>query len=352
MALRLVANPPNPYLSECREWLEPPPPATLEVYEEKARTILSENDSPDLPFRWSVNPYRGCQHACAYCYARPYHEYLGMGAGTDFDTKIVVKVNAADLLRKELARPRMRGESVNFSGVTDCYQPLESVYRITRHCLEVCRDFRTPVSIVTKSYMIIRDANILSGMARAAGAYVYESICFADDRLARLIEPQAPPPSRRFEAIRRLTEVGVPVGVMVAPVIPGLNDQEIPEILRRAGQAGAVCAAYTPLRLPGSVADVFIERLRQVAPLRAGRVEARIREMRGGTLNESRFGKRMKGEGEYWESIRSLFRVSLSRYGMSGLRAESAPGLEAACRPQGEPTASTSTAAGQMLFEY
>lgn len=322
MALKLVANPPNPYLSECREWLEPPPPVKVEVYEERARTILSENDSPDLPFRWSINPYRGCQHACAYCYARPYHEYLGMGAGTDFDTKLVVKVNAAELLRRELARPKMRGESVSFSGVTDCYQPLESVYRVTRGCLEVCLEMRTAVSIVTKSYMIMRDAHLLAGLARSAGARVYQSIAFADDRLARLIEPQAPPPSKRFEAMRRLTAAGVPVGVIVAPIIPGLNDQEVPDVLRRAAEAGARYACFTPLRLPGNVAPVFMERLKTALPLRAAKVEARIREMRGGELTNSRFGKRMQGEGEYWASIRSLFAVCVARYGLAALDRE------------------------------
>lgn len=330
MAVRLVSNPPNPYLSQHRELLEPPPPVKVEVYEENAKTILSDNDSPDIPFRWSLNPYRGCQHACAYCYARPYHEYLGMGPGTDFDTKLVVKVNAAELLRKELAaaqrrtmkpssRPAKSGvvDSVCFSGVTDCYQPLEAVYRITRACLEVCLEFRMPISVITKSYLVMRDAHLLAGLQRAAGAVVYQSIPFADDKLARLIEPQAPSPSRRFDAMRRLTAAGIPVGVMVSPIIPGLNDKEIPDVLRRAAEAGAGFANYTALRLPGSVEDVFMERLKSALPLRAARVEARIREMRGGKLNETRFGARMSGDGEYWQSIRSLFKVSAARFGLA-----------------------------------
>jgi DNA repair photolyase len=315
--MRPVSNPPNPYLGEHREWLEPPPAARVEVYEETARSILSENDSPDIPFRWSVNPYRGCQHACAYCYARPYHEYLGMGAGTDFDTKLVVKTNAAALLRAAFSKKAWRGEQVNFSGVTDCYQPLEAVYKIMRACLEVCREFRNPVAVVTKSFLVMRDAELLAELDRAAGATVYQSIAFADDATARLIEPQAPPPSKRLEAMRRLTAAGVPVGVMVAPIIPGLNDRDIPRILEQAAAAGARSAAYIALRLPGSVEPVFFERIRATMPDRVARIEARIREIRGGRLNDPRFGRRMCGSGTYWESVRNLFRMSRERYGLT-----------------------------------
>lgn len=317
MPLKLVDNPPNPYASEHRQWLEPPPTIKIEVFEETAKSIVTENDSPDIPFTYSVNPYRGCQHACAYCYARTYHEYLDMGAGTDFETKLVVKTNAAKLLSKELARPKMRGQSLSFSGVTDCYQPLEAAYKITRACLEVCIDYRTPISIITKSYLVMRDAHLLATLNRVAGAVVYQSIPYADDKLARAIEPHAPSPTRRFEAMRRLCDAGVPVGVMVSPIIPGLNDQEIPEVLRRAAEAGARSASYIPLRLPGSVEEVFQSRLKSTLPLRAGRVEARLKEMRGSKVNENRFGHRMKGEGIYWRSIQSLFAVSAARYGLS-----------------------------------
>jgi len=315
--LKLLSNPPNPYLSEHREYLEEPPPQVrLEVFEERGKSILSENDSPDIPFRWSINPYRGCQHACAYCYARPTHEYVGWGAGTDFETRIVVKTNAAELLRAAFARPSWRNERVCFSGVTDCYQPLEAAYRLTRACLEVCRDFANPVSIVTRSFLIRRDVDVLRELHERGGVEIFISIPFADDRTARLIEPQAAVPSRRLEAVRILSQFGLPVSVMVAPIIPGLNDTEIPTILLRAAQAGAKSAGYTALRLPGSVAPVFLERLRAAMPLRADRVEARIREMRGGGLNNSAFGARMRGEGKYWQSIRSLFKVSLHRYGL------------------------------------
>ena len=319
MSLRRVDNPPNPYLSECREWLEPPPVAKPEVYEEHAKSILSENDSPDIPFRWSVNPYHGCQHACAYCYARPTHEYLGMGAGTDFDTKLVAKVNAPDLLRAAFSKRGWSGERVCFSGVTDCYQPIEASYRLTRKCMEVCLEYRNPVSVVTKSYLVVRDAALFAELHRQTGAAVFKSIPFADDKTARLIEPQAPPPSKRLEAMRRLAEAGVRVGVMVAPIIPGLNDKEIPTILRHAAEAGATSAAYVPLRLPGSAAQVFLSRLKQVLPDRAPRVESRIREMRSGRLNETRFGRRMQGDGAYWTSIKSLFRVALKCHGLESV---------------------------------
>jgi len=326
MAVRPVANTPNPYDSAQVEWLEPAPPVKVEVYEETAASILTENDSPDIPFRWSINPYRGCQHACAYCYARPYHEYLDWGAGTDFDTKIVIKTNAAEELRKAFTKKKWTRESVTFSGVTDCYQPLEAVYRLTRACLEVCLEFGNSVGIVTKSYLVMRDAELLAELNRVAGAAVYQSIPFNDDDLARKIEPFAPPPSRRLDAMRRLTEAGVPVGVMVAPIIPGLNDDQIPEVLRRAAEAGARTATYVPLRLPGSVREVFTSRLRQALPLRAQRVINRIREMRGGRMNDSRFGNRFKGSGEYWRNVEGLFRVSAERFGMNR-----------PIRPSGEP---------------
>ncbi len=314
--LRPVANPPNPYLSEHREWLEPPPAAQVEVYEESARSILSENDSPDIPFRWSINPYRGCQHACAYCYARPTHEYLGLGAGTDFDTRLIAKINAPQLLKQAFEKRAWQGESICFSGVTDCYQPIEASYGLTRGCLEVCLAFRNPASIITKGCLVLRDAELLAELNRLTKARVYQSIAFCDDETARLIEPQAPPPSKRFDVMRRLRDAGVPVGIMVAPIIPGLNDSQIPEILSRAAEAGAVSAAYTSLRLPRNVAPVFLERVRAAMPLRADRIEARIREMRDGELTDSAFGRRMSGDGRYWENIQSLFRISAEKCGI------------------------------------
>lgn len=314
--LRRVQNPPNPFVTGHCEYLEAPPRADVEVFEESAKSVLSVNDSPDVPFTWSVNPYRGCQHACAYCYARPTHEYLGLGAGSDFDSKIIVKTNAPELLDAELSRPGWKREVIAFSGVTDCYQPLENIYHLTRRCLEVCRKHRTPVGIVTKSFLVVRDSDLLAAMARETGASVWCSIPFCDDRLARQVEPGAPPPSRRFEAMRRLHQAGIPVGVIVAPLIPGLNDREIAGILQRAAACGARSAAHIPLRLPGRVRDVFLQRLREQAPERAARVEHCIREMRGGRLNDPRFGERMRGSGRYWESVTRLFEVCARRWGL------------------------------------
>ncbi len=316
MKLRQIDNPPNPYDFIHAEWLEPPPLAKLTVYEEQARSILSTNNSPDIPFRYSVNPYRGCQHACAYCYARPCHEYLGMGAGTDFDTKLVVKVNAPGLLRNALSRKSWTRETIEFSGITDCYQPLEASYALTRQCLEVCRDFCNPIGLITKAYLVVRDAKLLADLDRLAGAHVCISIPFADAKVAAALEPQVSPPARRFEAVRCLAEAGVPVSVMVAPIIPGLSDQHIPEILQRAAEAGACSAWYTLLRLPGSVESVFVSRLKNALPLRAEAILHRLREMRGGALDEGKFHKRMTGNGPYWNAVVSLFELWKKRTGL------------------------------------
>ncbi len=315
--LRPIDNPPNPYASRYAEWLEPPPAARVEIYEETSGSILSRNDSPDLPFTWSINPYRGCQHACAYCYARTYHEYLGLGAGTDFDTKLIVKTKAADLLRAEFEKKKWSKEMVNFSGITDCYQPIEASYGITRACLEVCLEFRNPAVVVTKSFLVVRDADLLAELNNMASAKVFVSIPFYDARSAKLMEPQTPPPSRRFEAVRRLSEAGVPVGVFVAPIIPGLNDRDVPQILEEAAAAGAQSASYTALRLPGSVESVFLSRLQQAMPDRANRVIRRLRDIRDGKLDDSRFGRRMRGNGVYWKSIRDLFEMSKRRFGLA-----------------------------------
>ena len=335
MALRRIDNPPNPYTHAHADWLEPPPEARLEVFEERTGAALSHNDSPDIPFRWSLNPYRGCQHACAYCYARPTHEYLGFGAGTDFDSKICVKINAPEALRERLSRPSWRRELIAFSGVTDCYQPLEAVYQLTRRCLEVCVERRNPVGIVTKSFLIVRDAELLAELNRVAEATVYCSIPFADDALARQIESGAPAPSRRFEAMRRLHAAGVPVAVMVAPLIPGLNDREIPAVLKRAAECGARSASFIPLRLPGAVREVFFSRLAAVAPQRVRRVEAQVRAMRGGRLSESRFGARMRGAGVYWEGVRRLFAMTAQRLGMTTAGRPVSEGTEAPQESEG-----------------
>jgi len=320
-----VANPPNPFESRHAEWLGPPPIARLEVFHDHSRSILSRNDSPDLPFRWSVNPYRGCQHACAYCYARPNHEYLGFGAGTDFDTRIVVKEDAPQLLRKALFSRRWKRELICFSGVTDCYQPLEATYEITRRCLEVCVEAANPVGIVTKGFLVVRDIDVLTRLQRRASVSVYVSIPFARQAAAAAIEPVAPPPDRRFEALTRLSAAGIPTGVMVSPIIPGLNDRDVPEILTRAARAGARWASYTALRLPGNVAAVFLDRLKAAMPTVAGRVEALVRGMRSGELSDSRFGHRMRGSGAHWKAVEALFELHARRNGLNAQEADSEP---------------------------
>jgi DNA repair photolyase len=323
--VRPIHNPPNPFESIDREWLDEPPEVHVQVFEERAQAILSENSSPDLGFRWSINPYRGCFHACAYCYARPTHEYLGFGAGTDFESRLVVKVNAAELLRRSFAKPSWTGELIVFSGNTDCYQPLEATWRLTRACLEVCAEFHNPVGVITKSVLVQRDADVLARLHQRTGAQVFFSIPFADDATARAIEPQAPVVSRRFEAMRRLSEAGIATGVSIAPIIPGLNDDDLPAILERAHAAGARRASYVLLRLPGNVRPVFLERLRAALPERARKVENRLREVRGGVLHNSEYFERQHGRGIYWEMIERQWQIHTRRLGFDVARAGDGP---------------------------
>jgi DNA repair photolyase len=349
---RRLSNPPNPWESTCLEWLEEPPAAALEVYEEAARSILAENRSPDLGFRFSLNPYRGCWHACAYCYARPSHQWLGFGAGTDFERRIVVKRNAPELLRRALARSSWRRELVVFSGDTDCYQPLEASYRLTRACLEICGEHSTPIGVITKSALVRRDVDVLAGLARRGLATVHLSIPFADAELARRIEPFAPPPARRFETLRILSEAGIPTGVSVSPLIPALNDAQVPEILERARRAGARFAFSTLLRLPGEVRQVFEERLREALPLRAEHVFSALREVRGGRVSESAFFERQRGRGPRWEILRDLFELHRRRLGFedSGSRREG-PGPATTPRPSPSPREPAAGTRQLALFE-
>ena len=300
-----ISNPPNPWATTEVQYLEGAPEVKLQVFADGTRQILAKNDSPDVGFTYSVNPYRGCFHACAYCYARPSHEYLSMGAGTDFDRKIVVKLRAAELRR----------ETVVFSGVTDCYQPLEASYRLTRACLEVCVATANPAAIITKSALVERDVDVLAALGRVASAFVTVSIPFWDPERARAIEPYVATPARRLRVIETLARAGLAVGVNVAPIIPGLNDQDIPKILAAARDAGATRAGCVLLRLPGSVKQVFEERLRAALPLSVDRVLHRIRETRGGQLYDPRFGARGRGEGTYAEAIRTLFETTAARLG-------------------------------------
>jgi DNA repair photolyase len=316
--MRRVDNPPNPYAESELFRDEAPPPAELELYEERCKEALARNQSPDVGFEFSVNPYRGCFHACAYCYARPSHQYLGFGAGTDFDRRIVVKVNVAERLEAAFERPSWQGQRIAFSGNTDCYQPIEATYGLTRACLEVCARYRNPVGIITKGVLVRRDRDVLAELARTARCKVHVSIPFARDEDARRIEPFASPPSKRFETVRLLREAGVPVGVGVAPIIPGLNDDQIPEILERAADAGAESAFLILLRLPAEVRPVFTARLEEAYPLRAKKVANALRDMREGAMNDPRFGARMRGKGPRWALIESLFESQRRRLGLGG----------------------------------
>jgi DNA repair photolyase len=292
-----------------------PAPKT-QFFRDHSASLITYNDSPDIPFRASINPYRGCEHGCIYCYARPYHEYLGFSAGLDFETKIVVKEDAPELLRRELSSPKWKPQTLAMSGVTDPYQPVERRLRVTRRCLEVLAEFRNPVGIVTKNHLVTRVLDVLGELARFNAAAVYISLTTLDADLARVMEPRTAQPQARLAAIRKLHDAGVPVGVMMAPLIPGLTDHEIPRLLEAAAQAGARTAGYVPLRLPHGVKDLFVHWLEQHMPDRKERVLQRIRDIRGGKLNEPNFGARMTGQGTYFNQIASLFEVSRKRFGL------------------------------------
>jgi len=290
----------------------------IEYITDSSKSIVSENNSPDIPFRYSLNPYRGCIHGCSYCYARPGHEYLGYNAGLDFETKIVVKHEAPELFREFLARDSWQPEPITFSGVTDCFQPAERRFRLTRRCLEVALECRQPIGIVTKNALIVRDLPILSQMAAYDLVHVFVSITTLDPQLAREMEPRTSIPSGRLRAVSLLAEAGVPVGVMVAPLIPGLNDSEVPSILEAAKNAGAMTASSVLLRLPLTVEPVFKEWLERTQPLKSQRVVSRIQNTRDGKLNSSTWGERMVGTGEMAEKIQEIFRLFKRRFGLEG----------------------------------
>lgn len=315
--LRPVENPPGRFDPTSVEWIEPPELARLQVYEDDSGQILSRNDSPDLHFRWSLNPYRGCMHACTYCYARPSHEYLSFGAGTDFETKIVVKPKAPERLVAAFEAPIWNGEWVLFSGNVDTYQPLEYRYQLTRRCLAVCLDYQNPVAIITKGALIERDLDLLQALAQRARVRVTLSIPFLDRETSRAMEPGAPAPERRLRTIQRLADAGIPVGINIAPVVPGLNDRDIPHLLQAAHAAGARHAGMILVRLPLGVAPYFESTLRERLPSRADAVMARIRRARDGRLNNPAFGDRMKGSGAEWEATARLFELWVNRLGMS-----------------------------------
>ena len=297
---------------------DPEPWKRTEYYRDASRSILARNGSPDIPFEYSVNSYRGCAHGCIYCYARPTHEYLGFSAGLDFERKLLVKMDGPALLRRALGSSRWKPRVIAMSGVTDPYQPIERKLRLTRGCLEVLAEFMNPVGIITKNHLVTRDIDLLRELARQDAAVVNVSVTTLDPALQRVMEPRTSTPARRLDAIARLTEAGIPVRVMVAPVIPGLTDHEIAEILRACAQAGAWAAAYQMLRLPLGVADLFERWLLQRFPDRKEKVLNRIRGMREGRLNDAAFGVRMRGRGPFAEQVRALFEAGVRRAGFRG----------------------------------
>jgi DNA repair photolyase len=313
---------------------EPAPRPDTTVTEERARSIISRNDSPDIAFEQSINPYRGCEHGCIYCYARPSHSYLNLSAGIDFETKLFAKTNAAELLRRELAKPGYVCSPINLGANTDPYQPIERRYRITRAILEVLAEHRHPCTIITKNALILRDLDILAPMARANLVHAFVSVTSLDNRLASTLEPRASAPHRRIEALAALNEAGVPCGVMVAPIIPMVTDRFLEAIVERAAAGGAKSAGYTIVRLPYELKELFREWLDLNVPERAEHVMSLVRQMRGGRDNDPRFGSRMQGEGEFAVLIRQRFALACRRSGLARGRTVSLD--TAAFRPPSE----------------
>jgi len=286
-------------------------------YFDDTKTILAKNDSPDLGFDHSINPYRGCEHGCIYCYARPSHEYLGFSAGLDFETKIMVKRDAALLLEQEFKKKSWKPQPIMFSGNTDCYQPIERKFGITRKCIEVFKKFNHPVGLITKNALILRDIDLLSEMAKENLATAVISITTMNRELSRKLEPRTSVPSVRFDVLEKLSNAGIPVGVNVAPVVPGLNDEEIPAILKEASERGARFAGHVMLRLPFSVKELFLEWLNRNYPEKASKIINRIHDVRNGELSDAKFGSRMSGEGQIAESIHRLFKISCEKFGLN-----------------------------------
>jgi len=318
-------NPQNRFEGQEREvlddgWLregdEAHGPRT-EVTLTQARSIISRNDSPDIPFTQSINPYQGCEHGCIYCYARPSHAYLGLSPGLDFETKLFAKANAAELLRAELSRPGYRCEVISLGANTDPYQPIERKYRITRGILEVLSECNHPFGIVTKSALVERDLDLLAPMARKGLVRVFVSIGTLDHELMRRLEPRTSAPERRLGVLRALSEAGIPCGVLVAPIIPFLNDLDLETVLERAAARGASMAGYQILRLPHELKELFKDWLERHYPLKAARIMSQIRQMRGGRENDPRFGKRMRGEGIFAELQANRFRLACERHGLN-----------------------------------
>lgn len=295
---------------------EEKPRRATQYFQDDTKTIIGRNQSPDVGFETSINPYRGCEHGCIYCFARPTHEYLGLSAGLDFESKIIVKPNAAKLLEAELSSPKWKPQLLMMSGVTDCYQPVERKLRLTRSCLEVIPKFRNPVAILTKNKLVTRDIDILSELASYHAVVVNLSVTTLDSKLQRILEPRTSPPPARLAAVAQLRAANIPVGVMVAPVIPGINDHEIPAIVAACAKAGAQFAGYVLLRLPWAVGPLFEHWLDEHFPERKAKVLDRIRHTRAGDrLYDPRWGKRQTGEGIFAKEIESMFKISCHRAG-------------------------------------
>lgn len=288
-----------------------------EYFIDHSKSALAKNDSEDLDFNYSLNPYKGCEHGCAYCYARQTHEYLGLSAGLDFETKIFVKKDAPQLLEKTFLTPSWKPEVIMFSGNTDCYQPIERKLQLTRQCLEVCLRYRNPVSIITKNGLIERDIDIISELAKLNLVKVTLSITSLKQELTKILEPRTASPLKRLQVIKKLDENNIPAGVNIAPLIPGLNEEEIPSILKEAAKHGAKYAHYILLRLPFSVKDIFLDWLQKNLPERSLKVINRIKEIRGGKLNESEFFKRYEGQGESYNVINKMFDLYCSKYNLN-----------------------------------
>jgi len=315
--VRRTLNPPNRFTDSHIDWDGAPPPQKLELLPDASRSILSKNTSPDIPASYGLNPYRGCSHACAYCFARSYHEHLGFSVGTDFERRIVVKHDAPALLEAALRAPSWRGEPIAMSQVTDPYQPVERKLNITRRCLDVLARYRNPTTIITRSPLILRDRDLLASLAEHDAVRVHISIPIFDPVLCRAVEPGTAPPAARLAAIEALAAAGIPVGVSLAPVIPHLSDALIPAALQAARAAGARWAWMGLVRLPDGVDAYFEERLRATLPDRADAVMRALRAMRGGETNDRRFGKRMRGSGPAWEATRQLYRIWVRKLGLA-----------------------------------
>jgi DNA repair photolyase len=329
-------NPTNRFEEISYEWEESADPAEkpapkTRFFKDNSKSVLVRNDSPDIPFTWSLNPYRGCEHGCVYCYARPYHEYLGLSSGIDFESMIFVKENAPQLLAAELSKPSWEPDWIALGGVTDVYQPVERKLEVTRRCLQVLADARHPCGLVTKNHLVVRDVDLFQELAKYSAVRVYVSLTTLDADLARAMEPRASTPQRRLDAVRALSGAGIPVGVMTAPMILGLNDHEMPKLLEAAADAGATSAGYVPLRLPHQLGALFEDWLARHYPDRREKVLNQIRAVRSGSLNDPRFGSRMRGEGIFAEHLQKLFEVTCRRLGLN--RERRPPGTGAFRRP-------------------